>query len=235
MGFLRNIRRAGLVSLLAVMSVDYRPETTIRVVQGSGQVYSLSREDGERDLIELARYSDIEDSWIFADNKWYDIGVNETRFGVMSESDSLYQSLVNKTNIAVLFFYHIHPKKSTSTNGFNPPSMQDIEHFLFEKRKFLNLANVIGNVVDGNGVWTYDLTNSAKASIKSYFLDFFLENDEPFYVLTPEMCKTIDDAYEKLFQEARTNEKLTRERKTQKFIEMLERCGIVVIYRQLRD
>src|SRR3989344_3250331 len=86
----------------------------IQVRHGAGTVYNLNKEAGEKALHQLARTAKLEDYWIFTNNQWIDIGVNETPDGVNGDYE-----VFKKFAKGVVTEYHIHPKTDRT---IYPPS-----------------------------------------------------------------------------------------------------------------
>ena len=90
--------------------------------------YSIekSREEGERDLVELVKVIGVEESWVYVETgTWYEIGVDQTNSKVRQDPlvlDELIEIPIEQK----YSFYHIHPKRETNPWLMNFPSDDDL-------------------------------------------------------------------------------------------------------------
>jgi hypothetical protein len=140
---------------------------TIEIKDGSGHLYRMPQNMGERDLHNLACSGEREDAWLYFADTWIDVGHEEKKKTITlhpGRIDSLLD-LILKTGIKEIpqrtriVIYHIHPLQEDRT-GFHPPSTEDIYTFALLKNQCRRLsgAELLGKVFDGLGVWEYDIS-----------------------------------------------------------------------------
>jgi hypothetical protein len=88
-----------------------------------------SREEGERNLVELVKTSDVEESWVYVEkpesNTWYEMGIDQSDSSVRNDllvlTDLIKDPIVQKYS-----FYHIHPIREKNPWLMNFPSDKDL-------------------------------------------------------------------------------------------------------------
>ena len=189
----------------------------IQVRRGSGTVYNLSKEEGERALHLLARTAKLEDYWIFTNNQWIDIGVNETPDGVNGDYE-----LFKKFAKEFVTEYHVHPRDDRC---IYPPSSKDVikhSNLKLELRK--QGISLESRLYDGEGEWTYTVSKDVETFLS-------LKN-----------VKRHDKTFEELFREtvvAATvllidSENNPRDELIQRYIQKVSDFGVYLTYRKLR-
>jgi hypothetical protein len=142
----------------------------ISITPLSGQVYSISREEAEKEINKLSKKAEKEDAWLYHDEKLIDVGLWGTPFSVRIDS-----ALVCNQNYEEgdsIWFYHNHPNLGEK-NKCHPPGGLDI--FLDNKiRRDLKSKkiNLSSNAFDGIFKWTY----SSSDTLENYPL--FSEENE---------------------------------------------------------
>jgi len=143
--------------------------TALRSGAPVGRRYYCSRSEGERQLRNLAANSDTEDAWIFLEtcSLWVDVGEKETPSSVTIDMSFLTSLLGGARQEGVrLSLFHIHPRSVLAKDRIYPPAANDIyclvnlKHILREKCN----AQVTAYVLDGEGVWNYDVTEQFESS-----------------------------------------------------------------------
>jgi len=130
----------------------YQTDTTyakVKLVNGSGTIYSLPREEAERQMYNLVKTSNKEDIWIYFNEKLIDLGFDEKKEMVFPNR-TLLDSLVNNSKMDTLYYYHIHK------NQYDPPSPEDYEEDN-ELQQMLSKKGItlISKVFDQKGCWIY--------------------------------------------------------------------------------
>lgn len=137
----------------------------IKVSSVAGSVYKLPFDEAERQLIDLARKTRVEDVWIYVDTKQalYDIGYDGNSEG----TDFTYRTfnedmtiLRNSNAIGI----HLHPLVRKDKYVY-PPSFNDLWQLASCKYQFKEQynANFRAIVYDGYGIWQYDMAGDTVA------------------------------------------------------------------------
>jgi len=143
--------------------------TALRCGAPVGCRYYCSRSEGERQLRNLAAHADSEDAWIFLETRslWVDVGEKETQTSVTIDVNFLASVLGEAGQEEVrLSLFHIHPRSVLAKDRIYPPAANDIyclvnlKHILREKCS----AQVTACVLDGDGVWNYDVSDRFESS-----------------------------------------------------------------------
>lgn len=189
----------------------------IQVRRGSGTVYNLSKEAGEEALHLLAKTAKCEDYWIFTNNQWIDVGVNETTDGVNGDYE-----VFKKFAKEVVTEYHIHPRDDKC---IYPPSSKDIikhSNLKLELRK--QGIGLESKVYDGEGEWTYAVSKDVETFLS---LKNVKRHDKTFEEL---FCETVVAATV-LFIDSENN---PRDELIQRYIQKVNDFGVYLTYRKLR-
>ena len=107
----------------AVLSPPPLASASSRIFQTNNNVdlnpEIVSRVQGEKNLVELARTGDFEDAWVCVetpgvkDAYWYNVGKNISRDSVQVGKDTLREINKKHKSPFSLTRYHIHPKKKS--------------------------------------------------------------------------------------------------------------------------
>ncbi|MFC1728135.1 hypothetical protein ACFLZ7_01560 [Nanoarchaeota archaeon] len=122
---------SGGCSSVEVRDISYQPDR-IDVYRGQEErVYHLTQEEGEKQLVELAKQGKQEDAWIFkhGENLWIDVGKRTYPGRKDKVSVDPNRALKFLTEGDEITFYHFHPWRRFET-------------ILFEERRknmFINL------------------------------------------------------------------------------------------------
>lgn len=85
------------------MQLSAKTELYVNKVNSPHYAIQKSQEQGEKELIKLAKVSDCEEGWIFHNNKWIECGVSE------KESTFNYDRIKLLFSLEDVTAYHIHP------------------------------------------------------------------------------------------------------------------------------
>lgn len=163
--------------LYAAMLSFFSPDSTanglsepVSFSEGSGNAYRRDRAQGENDLINLCTSVCKEDLWLFVGNRWYDIGLGETR-GTVSQDNQLVNDILSNTNGTVTE-YHNHPHAwcPNSDGDFislEPMSDTDIIAHVYLSKRVKESGNrrLISKVADEHGIWTYYVSDELRSRI----------------------------------------------------------------------
>jgi len=155
-------------------------EYNIKATEDVGLVYRISKEEGIKQLSELARNNKLEDIWYYLPetSEWIDYGNEISKNGCNPEPKVL---LTLRPDVKEVSSYHIHPALNLSDGGFYkdefkhfpgalPPSYEDLDYLLDEKavleKSGIKMKEIV--VVDLGGYWALNLENINKDSLKYY-------------------------------------------------------------------
>ncbi len=154
----------------------------IKATDLTGLVYKISKEEGIRQLSNLALNNKYEDIWYYLPetSEWLDYGNDVSRDGCNPEPSVLLKLRPDTKEVSS---YHIHPACNLLMGGFYssefknfhgalPPSYEDLT-YLLEEKAVLEKSGVKMNeiaIVDLGGYWTVNLENVSKTmdGLKSY-------------------------------------------------------------------
>lgn len=151
----------------------------IECVRGKGTVFHKSQEGGEKDLIGLVLSAKTEDSWLYWNGTWVDIGFNEGSNGV--SIFPIFDNVIagpfdgiGKDSEAV--DYHIHPVADypKSASGVLPLlSLKDIiSHYRIRSAFESYGIKVRSRVVDEFGILEYYMDDSLYSRFNKSNKDF---------------------------------------------------------------
>lgn len=196
----------------------------ISVSRGSGDVYQRNRSLGENDLINLSDTVCQEDLWIFLSNKWYDIGIEETR-GTVMQDDNLIETILSNTTGDVIE-YHIHahewcPNYDEDFITLEPMSYTDIlaNIYLSKKVNAHNNRTLISKIADEHGIWTYSITDEARANILNNNL---------------ETIETLRSALSRRFSNLDYVPKASLQERLDLYLRRLQEIGVNASYQKMR-
>lgn len=159
--FLASISRIG--STCASLAAD----AALDMQGGKGRAVTLSREQGERRLHDLAATESTEDSWIFVRGCWINVGVARGEDEVECDlTEILAACIPHDVSDAPAMWYHIHPKKNRE-GELCPPSSIDVVQ-LVRVNGFLREAlrgGISGHVLDGLGAWDFEASSDLQSSL----------------------------------------------------------------------
>lgn len=180
----KTIKRSlitGLITGLAALVLScqtYKPlkpsRPHLEYKEGGGHTYQITHIEGKQDLNELARTAIKEDCYIYFDNYWIDIGINEEAKRAIADFEIILNSekARNLPEGSKIYWYHFHPIKTLKKNGIHPPSFYDIYAHVLAKRVFKDKLglDVISNVFDRYGKWEFDVGKEYDFPIQKHFL-----------------------------------------------------------------
>jgi len=142
----------GLASSLAINAYSQNNYEKIEVTPESGKVYVMPRQEAEKQMLNLAKTSKVEDAWIYHNGELTDVGIGGTRELILNDSALIHSRNYNPED--TLWHYHIHPQREE--DEISPPG--ELDAFLDRTiRKEVNLKEdqIITSVFDKNYKWTY--------------------------------------------------------------------------------
>ena len=167
-----------------------------------------------------AQKSKTEDKWLYINNKWHDIGVNEDSNSVTSRLELIvgiiFEDLPRDNIVCV---YHIHPINSGNDkrNVYAPTAQDVFTHLLF--REFIcqiSRCELKSRMCDGYGIWEYDMDVDINK----------LENQDLFKANLDMECA--------LLKEKIWSQKLPRDEQVRQFIaQSKEKLGINLSYKPI--
>lgn len=193
LGVIVKLKQAVIIGLASVLigctTVPVKPQKPIEEIiaaynikptEDAGLVYKISKEEGIKQLRELALNNKLEDIWYYIPetNEWLDYGLDVSRNGCNPEPKVL---LTLRPSVKEVISYHIHPAHNLSMGGFYkdefkhfsgalPPSKEDLDYLLDEKevltKSGIKMKEII--IVDLGGYWTVNLENINKDNLKYY-------------------------------------------------------------------
>lgn len=217
----------GLCSILYLSGINSSPalakDDYIQVKNGKGHVYTVSESEGNKQLHEVAKTAEKEDIWLYTAGKWHDVGKSEEENSALTSLEDIVKFL--KKNYAYeekAKFVHIHPKKIIKER-VSPPSVYDIElHGKLKKMLRDKLTmKLVSEVYDGEGVWTYDLSDELEKDIANAARNGFSKWEVTRGSILVEYLFTLRD------------ESLSRKEKIEKYISAVRKHGVVISYTPL--
>lgn len=217
----------GLCSILYFSGINSSPalakDDYIQIKNGKGHVYTVSENEGGKQLHKVAKTAEKEDAWVYVANKWYDIGKSEEETSTLiSTKDTVNFLKKNYPDEKRIKFVHIHPKKVIKER-VSPPSVYDIE--LHGKlRKLIRdklQARLVSEVYDGDGVWTYDISDDLETYIQKAADNGFSKWEITRGSILVEELFTLRD------------ESLSRKEKIEKYISAVKKYGVILSYTPL--
>lgn len=188
-----KLKQAFIIGLASVLigcsTVPVKPQKPIEEIVAEhsmksteevGLVYKISKEEGIKQLSEIAMNNKLEDIWYYIPetSEWLDYGNEVSKNGCNPEPKVL---LTLRPDVKEVSSYHIHPAYNLSAGGFYkdefkhfpgalPPSREDITYLLEEKAVLENSGVKMKEiaVVDLGGYWTVNLENVNKEGLKNY-------------------------------------------------------------------
>jgi len=122
-------------------------EDKIKVVQGTGSKYFLSKDKGLYQISKLAEENNLEDSYFWDGKYWYDVGIKSDECS-STKDINLIKRLNDSQKNGI--YTHIHPKKLfTKFRNYVPPSSRDLSNLK-------NNMNYLKGASDSKGVWYFD-------------------------------------------------------------------------------
>ncbi|MBM3199750.1 hypothetical protein FJZ53_02345 [Candidatus Woesearchaeota archaeon] len=162
----------GICSMLYFSGINSTPAWAksdyLEVKNGKGHVYTVSENEGNKQLREIAKTTDKEDGWVYAAGKWYDVGESEKEDSVTICLKDAVKYLKKHKGEKEAKFAHVHPKK-TAEESIAPPSSYDIFTHGKLKRMLKNSLkmSLISEAHTSHGVWTYDITDALEKDINN--------------------------------------------------------------------
>lgn len=210
---------AGINSSLVLAKNDY-----IKVKNGKGYVYTISENEGNKQVNEVAKTAKKEDAWIYAAGKWYDIGKSEKEDNVLIPLKDVVKLLKkNHKDEKEAKFVHIHPKKYVQ-EGVAPPSTYDISTHGKLKRMLrdnLQMKLSPSEIYTGDGVWTYEITDSLEEDINNAKPGHFSKWMILESMILRETLLILG------------NKSSSKEKKIEDYISAVKRLGIIASYKAL--
>lgn len=217
----------GLCSILYFSGINSSPalakDDYIQVKNGKGHVYTVSESEGGNQLHEVTKTAEKEDIWLYVAGKWHDVGKSEEETNASTSLEDIVKLLKkNYANEKKAKIVHIHPKKVIKER-VSPPSVYDIE--LHGKlRKLLRdklQMKLVSEVYDGDGVWTYDISDELEKDIQNGARNGFSKWEITRGDIFIEELFTLRD------------ESLSRKEKIEKYISAVRKRGVVLSYTPL--
>lgn len=180
----------GLASvLIGCTTVPVKPQKPIEEIVAEynmkstdevGLVYKISKEEGIKQLSELAMNNKTEDLWYYIPEtgEWLDYGNEVSRNGCNPEPKVL---LTLRPDVKEVSSYHIHPARNLSDGGFYkdefkhfpgalPPSHEDLTYLLDEKavleKSGIKMKEIA--IVDLGGHWIVNIEKINKNNLEWY-------------------------------------------------------------------
>lgn len=202
--------------ILSISLFQYTEADTIQVRKGSGSVYSVSYEEGLKEIHNLSLNSRIEDEYLFTD-KWHDVGIDESECSIKNDDEKIKDSLKDK-KFRTAPMIHIHPYKN---NVISPPSFADLCSYVEDEEMFSKFNCIPQNLVaDKSGVWTAVLSEKTKSILSKDY-----KNPEYISMLTE--YDDITDSLDKFMNKNKKDDAI-------KFaIELYKKLGVTLTYREM--
>ncbi len=211
------MRKSLLAAIIAIGCSTPQKELSIQVRLGSGSIYHLTREEGEQALHQVARTAKQEDCWIFTNNVWVDVGVDESPEGVRGDG-KLFDAVARDPVIE----YHIHPRDD---GKIYPPSSTDIiRHGNIKRELRARGITLESKVLDRGGIWTYTISHDAEAFLS-------LKNFRLRGTTFEEVFRALLGTANALFMD---REDHPRDERIQQYINEVAAFGLYLHYRKLR-
>ena len=135
-------------------------DLSVKVVEGVGTAYRLTRDQSEKALNCLARVSDKEDSWIYNGYELIDTGYNERADSVTVDHKFIDEYLLNDGFSGTIYDYHIHPMVNSTSDEISPPSIKDVSFHNMQKNSIDPKGiTTVSCEFDGMGRWCYDVVS----------------------------------------------------------------------------
>lgn len=214
----------GLCSILHFSSPTLIKDDYIQVKSGKGHVYIVSESEGNKQLHEVAKIAGKEDAWVYLAGRWYDVGTSEQEDNVSINLDYVAKLLKKHKNEKEAKYAHIHPKRTTQGH-VAPPSTYDIFTHGKLKRMLkdkLQMKLSASEIYTGDGVWTYDITDSLENDIDNTKLDSL-----GWMILSSMILK------ETLLISG--NKSSSKEKKIEDYISAVKKFGIIASYKSLEN
>lgn len=218
----------GLCSILYLSGINSSPalakDDYIQVKKGKGQVYTVSENEGNKQLHGVAKTAEKEDAWIYTAGKWYDIGESEEEDNVTIPLNNVVNILKkNHKSEKEAKFVHIHPKEGIEER-VSPPSVYDLELHGKLKKMFRDklTMKLVSEVYDGDGVWAYDISDE-------------LEKDMLYAARNGGFNKWESIRGSIFIEELFTlrDKELSRKEKIEKYIFAVKKFGVILSYTPL--
>ena len=217
----------GLCSILYLSGINSSPalakDDYIQAKEGEGYIYTVSESEGSKQVHEVAKTAEKEDIWLYVAGKWYDVGVSEEKDNASVYLDGVVKLLKkNHKDEKEVKFVHIHPKKVIEER-VSPPSVYDLElHGKLKKMLRDKLTmKLISEVYDGDGVWTYEISDKLEEDILNAAHNSFSKWEITRGNIFIEELFTLRD------------KELSRKEKIEKYISVVKNLGVILSYTPL--
>ncbi|MDP2907665.1 MAG: hypothetical protein Q8O03_07015 [Nanoarchaeota archaeon] len=217
----------GLCSILYFSGINSSPALTkddyIQVKNGKGRVYTVSENEGNNQIHQVAKTAEKEDIWVYTAGKWHDVGKSEEENSALTSLEDIVKLLKkNYAHEEKAKFVHIHPKKIIKER-VSPSSVYDFELHGKLKKMFRDklTMKLMSEVYDGNGVWTYDISDGLEKDILNAGNNGFSKWEVTRGSILVEELFTLRD------------ESLSRKEKIEKYISAVRKHGVVISYKPL--
>ncbi|HYD03774.1 MAG TPA: hypothetical protein VEC16_05755 [Alphaproteobacteria bacterium] len=197
------------------MLMLYDSGSNIEMKRGYGSKYPISVNKAERSIDQIARSNKLEDAWLHYRDTLTDVGYNETAQNVEVYIDEKFKPHGGKT----IILYHTHPKEK----DIYPPSPPDIIFHDILSRTFPS-NNVISRMLDGRGVWEYDVDEKLSKELHEITL-FSPHNIEEY------LREKIEKTYDSINSKPDTIPYTYKNRK--EHIELMKAVGVKLTYRKM--
>lgn len=190
--------------------------SNISVKEGVGYVYEMDYDD-RQGFHNAAKNEKKEDSWLCFDNECHDIGFLEGEIQVMLGFENVVKVLETKKWHGDVYWRHIHIFPPGDNEILSPSELDIIAHSQL-KRYFKEKFNidVISEVFDGKGYWTFDSTINLESKLQ----------------VTDSKYRFMFD-YVKIKIDINNKYLLPREEKIKEFILKSEKQGVHITYTSL--
>ena len=159
-------------------------ENIITPTDLTGIIYKLTKEEGIKQLSELALNNKYEDTWFYLPEtkEWIDYGEDVSRDGCIPKPKILLEL---RPDVKEVSNYHIHPARNLMMGGFYkseyknfsgalPPSYEDVEYWLGEKETLEGFGVKLREsvVVDLGGYWVLNFETTNLDKLKNNLKDY---------------------------------------------------------------